>query len=94
MKELFKECWKQNMALHILTYAAIILIAAGFIVPPLGIIDNSVIIAVGEITGLGALWELNKSIDKGIDAKVKIKEIELSTKQPGNSEEDIKPDED
>ena len=38
--------------------------------PPTGVIDTSVIGAVGEITGFGALWELHIAIRKGFDAKV------------------------
>ena len=53
------------------------MIISSFIVPPLGIIDGSVLAAVGELTGLGALWEFTKAMNKNIDAKVKIKEIEL-----------------
>ena len=38
--------------------------------PPTGVIDPSVIGAVGEITGFGALWELHIAIRKGFDAKI------------------------
>lgn len=72
-----KECWKQDIWLKILTITSVGLIISSFIVPPLGIIDGSVLAAVGELSGLGALWEFTKAINKNIDAKVKIKEIEL-----------------
>ena len=72
-----KECWKQDIWLKILTITSVGLIISSFIVPPLGIIDGSVLAAVGELTGLGALWEFTKAMKKNIDAKVKIKEIEL-----------------
>ena len=38
--------------------------------PPTGMIDPSVIGAVGEITGFGALWELHVAIRRGFDAKI------------------------
>ena len=38
--------------------------------PPSGVIDPSVIGAVGEIAGFAALWELHIAIRKGFDAKV------------------------
>ena len=72
-----KECWKQDIWLKILTITSVGLVISSFIVPPLGIIDGSVLAAVGELTGLGALWEFTKAMNKNIDAKVKIKEIEL-----------------
>lgn len=73
-----KECWKQDIWLKILTITSVGLIISSFIVPPLGIIDGSVLAAVGELTGLGALWEFTKAMNKNIDAKVKIKELSLS----------------
>ena len=63
--------------LRILTFATIALIIASFIVPPLGIIDGSVLAASGIMTGLGVIWEFNKALNKNIDAKVKIREMEL-----------------
>ena len=61
----------------ILTITSLGLVIAGFVLPPLAVIDNSVLIATGEIAGFGALWETAHAIDKGLDAKVKIKDIEL-----------------
>lgn len=82
-----KECWKQDIWLKVLTITSVGLIISSFIVPPLGIIDGSVLAAVGELTGLGALWEFTKAMNKNIDAKVKIKEIELEL----NNKEDDDP---
>ena len=72
-----KECWKTDLMLRILTIATIALFIASFIVPPLGIIDGSVLAASGILTGLGVIWEFNKALNKNIDAKVKIREMEL-----------------
>ena len=55
---------------HIFASLSLILIVASFILPPTGVIDPSVIGAVGEITGFGALWELHVAIRKGFDAKI------------------------
>ena len=55
---------------HIFASISLILIVASFILPPTGMIDPSVIGAVGEITGFVALWELHIAIRKGFDAKV------------------------
>lgn len=49
---------------------AVGLIVASFIVPPTGIIEPSVLAAVGEIFAFAALGTVIKAIDKGVDAKV------------------------
>lgn len=72
-----KECWREDLWLKILTITSILLIVGSFIVPPLGIIDGSVIAVVGELTGIGALWEFSKAMKRNVNAKVRIKEIEL-----------------
>lgn len=72
-----KNCWREDIWLKILTISSILLIVGAFFVPPMAVIDGSVLIAVGELTGIGALWEFNKAINKNLDTKVKIKEIEL-----------------
>lgn len=46
------------------------LIIASFLVPPTGVIDGSVLGAVGEIFAFAALGTVIKAIDKGVDAKV------------------------
>ena len=81
-----KECWKNDLWLKVLTITSIILVCASFVVPTLGIIDVSVLAAVGELTGLGALWEFAKAINKNINAKVRIKEIELELNQNKDEE--------
>ena len=77
MAEVIKNAWKNNLWLKILTLASIIMFFCGLFLPPIGSIDNSVIIAVGELLAFGALWQLNKSIEQGFNTKVKIKEIEM-----------------
>lgn len=77
IKTEISECWKNDLMLRILTIATIALFIASFIVPPLGVIDGSVLAASGIMTGLGVIWEFNKALNKNIDAKVKIREMEL-----------------
>ena len=43
-------------AVGILTIISVALIVGGFFVPPLGVIDGSVLTAVGEIFAFAALW--------------------------------------
>ena len=82
-----KECWKEDLWLKILTISSILLIVGAFIVPPMAVIDSSILIAVGELTGIGALWQFTKAMNRNINAKVKIKEIELEINRTKNGEQ-------
>ena len=46
------------------------LFVAGFVVPPTGIIDGSVLTAGGFIFGVAGLFTVIHAIDRGLDAKV------------------------
>ena len=67
--------------------AALILIVAGFIAPPIGQIDSSVLIAVGELNGTLAIGAVIKSIDKGRSASIKYNGTELDITSNENKEE-------
>jgi hypothetical protein len=77
MGKLIVECWKEDIWLKLLTLTSILLIVIAFFIPHMAVVDGSILAAVGELTGIGALWQFTKAINKNIDAKVKIKEIEL-----------------
>lgn len=68
---------KDNWWFYVLASIAIILLIASFIVPPTGVIDGSVLAAVGEIFAFASLGSVLKAMDKGIDAKVKNGNTEL-----------------
>jgi hypothetical protein len=70
-------CWKEDFWLKILTLTSIGLLVAAFICPPTAVIDASVLAATGELVGFAAIWQFSKAINKNIDAKIKIHEIEL-----------------
>lgn len=65
------EAMIQDVGFHILTTISIFLIVTSFFVPPLGIIDPSVFVGVGELFAFASLWELHVAIRKGMDAKIK-----------------------
>lgn len=46
------------------------LVIAGFILPPLGIIDNSVLIAVGELGFFGVLAEIPSYLESKKDISI------------------------
>ena len=60
----------RNWWFYILSGVAVLLLIASFLVPPMGVIDGSVLGAVGEIFGFAALGAFIKAMDMGIDAKV------------------------
>ena len=60
----------KNWWFHIFSAAAILLIITSFIVPPMGVIDGSILGAVGELFGFAALGTVVKAIDRGMDAKI------------------------
>ena len=68
MKEFYKNYLQSNLFFWLFSIIGVILIIVAFILPPLSVIDNSVLIAVGEINGFIALGAVIKAIDKGVDA--------------------------
>ena len=77
MREFYKNYLENNRFFIFFSIAALILIVAGFIVPPTGQIDNSVLIAVGELNGTLAIGAVIKAIDKGRSASIKHNGTEL-----------------
>ena len=67
---MFNQCVLHNGWFVLFSLVAIALIITSFFVPPTGVIDGSVLAAVGEIFGFAALGTVIKAIDKGVDAKV------------------------
>lgn len=53
--------------------ASIILVVAGFVVPPQGVIDGSVLKAIGELMGGSAVLEIVIKLPAYIEAGVKAK---------------------
>lgn len=51
-------------------FVSIALLVFGAIVPPMGVIDGSLLTAVGELFAFAALWAAFVAIEKGIDTKV------------------------
>ena len=66
--EVIKGVVTSNIWFKILTVTAIALIVASWIWPPTAIVDSSVLAAVGELAGFGALWVVVKALDKGTPA--------------------------
>lgn len=69
-KEAVVNCMLHNGWFIFFSLVAIGLIIGSFFVPPMGVIDGSVLAAVGEIFAFAALGTVVKAIDKGVDAQV------------------------
>ena len=81
MKEILKVTWESNIWMRILTISSILLIIASFFVPPLGVLDGSVLAAVGELEGLGVLWIVLRAVEKGTAASFKKGDVEVDIKE-------------
>ena len=68
----------------VLALVAIGLVIAGFLVPPLGVIDGSVLTAVGEIVLLVTIFFVWDCVTKGKIAKIKKGDLEASISDNDN----------
>lgn len=74
----------------VLGFVAVALIVTGFFVPPMGIIDGSVIKAVGELFAFAALFEIPHCIVVAKDKNISFKhgDTEVNIKGCDESEMD------
>ena len=77
MREFYKNYLASNGFFWFFSIIGVILIVAAFLLPPLSVIDNSVLIAVGELNGFAALGAVIKAIDKGRSATFHHNDTEL-----------------
>ena len=85
MREFYKNYLENNFFFIFFSVSALLLLVAGFLVPPTGSIDNTVLIAVGEINGTLAIGAVVKAIDKGRSASIKHSGTEVTI--TGNEDE-------
>lgn len=86
MAEILKNAVIGNRPFWVLTAVSILLIVAGFICPPLGKIDPSVITAIGELIGLGALWAIYAAIVAGRTTTVRHGNTEVTLSDGDNNQ--------
>lgn len=84
MKRFYRNYLANNLFFLIFATAALLLLTAGFIVPPTGHIDNSVLIAAGEINGSLAIGSVIKAIDAGGTASIKHNNTEVTISNDGD----------
>lgn len=81
MRKILKREWESNIWMRILSISSILLIIASFFVPPLGVIDGSILAAVGELEALGVLWIVMRAVEKGTGASFKKGDVEVDIKE-------------
>lgn len=67
---------------YLTTITSILLIILGFIVPPTGVIDGSVLTAVGELFAFAALGQVPTLIKRGADVTLQHGETSLTLNNP------------
>ena len=87
-KELILNCTVRNSGFIILYGIALILLIASFILPPMGVIDDSVLKAVAEIFAFAGLLTVLRAIDRnmGIEFKKGDMSLEISDSDDDSKE--------
>lgn len=88
MREFYKNYLKSNLFFWLFSGIGLLLIIIAFFLPPAAQIDQSVLIAVGEINGFIALGAVIKAIDKGVDATFQHNNTSVTITNNDNDEED------
>lgn len=83
------EAFVHNVWFYLLAGISVALLVASFIMPPMGVIDSSVLAAVGELFAFASLGAALKAIDKRLNATVTKGDTKLSiTQRDGQDEKD------
>ena len=88
MREFYKNYLKSNLFFWLFSGIGLLLIIVAFFIPPTAYIEQSVLIAVGEINGFIALGAVIKAIDKGVDATFQHNNTSVTITNNDNEEED------
>ena len=88
MREFYKNYLSNNTFFWIFSIIGLLLIIVAFFIPPTAYIEQSVLIAVGEINGFIALGAVIKAIDKGSSATFHHNGTELTITSDEDKEED------
>ena len=87
MKEFYRNYLENNTFFWIFSGIGLLLIIIAFFIPPTAYIEQSVLIAVGEINGFIALGAVIKAIDNGRSASIKHNGTELTITSDEDKEE-------
>ena len=73
---------KSNVIFVVITIFAIGLFVGGFLVPPMGVIDGSVLKAGGLLLGFASVAQVPELAKNGTDLKLQHGQTSLSVKNP------------
>ena len=59
-----------NLPFWVCLGISVALIVGSWFVPPLAVVDGSILASVGELFGFASLWAVYKAIDKGTPASI------------------------
>lgn len=79
---------KSTILFTITLLVAIALFIGGFLVPPTGVIDGSVLTAAGILLGFGALAQVPTFVHKGADVTLTHGSTTLQVNNPDNDDEE------
>lgn len=91
MSEVYKSATIKNPAFWVCLTITIGLFVAGFCVPPHGEIDGSILTAGGILFAFATLETVHVALKKGVDAKVKHGQTELTVGDLKDKTEDDEP---
>ena len=88
MKDFYRNFLQNNLYFWVLSSIAVLLIVASWFVPPMAIIDGSVLAATGEIFGFTALGAVIHAIDTGKTATIQHGQTTVTVKDIDGEETD------
>ena len=88
MREFYRNYLENNTFFWLFSIIGLLLIIIAFFIPPTAYIEQSVLIAVGEINGFAALGAVIKAIDKGSSATFHHNGTEVTINSNEDKEED------
>ena len=88
MKKFYRNYLENNTFFWVFSIIGLLLIIIAFFIPPAAYIEQSVLIAVGEINGFIALGAVIKAIDKGDSATFQHNNTTVTITNNDEEEED------
>lgn len=85
-KRIVQECFS-NVWFIVFSLVSIFFLVAGFLVPPMGVIDASVLTAVGELFAFATLGTVIRVIDKAAQVKLEHKDTKITVENPSTEQE-------
>ena len=88
MGKLLKNAVHNNYAFWVCLLVSIVLLITSFFVPPLAVIDGSILAATGELFAFAALGSIITTINKGMDARITHRDTSLTIGDLNNDDKE------